>query len=175
MRTSLVVALALCASCGKGGGAPVLTAKLMPPGAEKLVLGTSVEADALAVLPGATIDKDKSLGGSGVVMFNDHAVEVLHSDAGEITLRPDDKGTPRLLRVVLQGPGRCDWVKQNIASLPGAETCHGTNRRSGDHGGEMLYCLQTEAGARVWVECIHRTGELAKTRGDELSLWLLDS
>src|SRR5512141_1387045 len=98
MRSLLLVSLVLvsASACGKGGGAPVLTAKLMPPGAEGLVLGTSVEADVLPKLPGAKIDKDKSLGGSGVVMFNEHAVEVVRSDAGEITLRPDDKGTPRV-------------------------------------------------------------------------------
>jgi hypothetical protein len=174
MRSSWIIAMTLCAGCGKAGSdAPRLTPALMPPAAAGLVLGKSTEAEVLAKLPGAKVKKDKSLGGTeGVVQFNDHPIERITTDAIGATLWADAAGTLRLQRLTAFGPGHCAWLKQTIGAVPGAETCRGTNRRAGDHGHEMFYCLATEDGAqRVWVDCSRDTPKVGGGTADELELW----
>jgi hypothetical protein len=180
MRT-IAISILVVAACGKSGGgggggvaAPRIDAKHMPPGAEGLVVGASTEAQVAAKLPGATVDKDKSLGGSGIVQFNDHPVETMHTDTMTATLWSDGDAL-RLMRLILRGAGRCDWVKQTIATLPDAAACRNTNRKPGDSGGEMLYCLATEDGARsLWVECARDQQMVGGGKTDELTLWITD-
>jgi hypothetical protein len=180
MKLSLVASLAIalvgCSSSGGSGGgsgAPRMTAALMPPGTEGLVLGASTEADVKAKLPGAKIEKDKSLGGDMVVQFNEHPAETLSTEGLSMTLWRDAGGTLRLTRIHAFSAGRCAWLKQAIASVPGAATCRGSNRVSGDRGHEMFYCLATADGAHpVWVECSRDTPKVGGGTADELELWI---
>jgi hypothetical protein len=171
VRTARIAALAttlLVGACDSGEHAPVrFTQQLMPPGAEQIVLGTSTEADALAAYPGGKWHRDTSFGGEGAVELDGDPVEYLRSDKGEVYLRRDNASTPRVFRVMLKGPGRCDWVKQHIAPLPGSLGCNpaDTKRKPGeDEMGRLFYCFHDTQQRRVWVECSF----------DELAVSLLD-
>ena len=176
MKLSLVLAIALV-GCNGGGsagsGAPRMTAALMPPGTEGLVLGASTEADVKAKLPGAKVEKDKSFGGDEVVRFNDHPSEVFSTEGLSLTLWPDAAGTLRLARIHAFSAGRCAWLKQAITPVAGADRCRGSNRVSGDRGHEMFYCLATADGAHpVWVDCSRDTPKVGGGTADELELWI---
>lgn len=173
MKRGLLVSILFVVGCSGNGGpgsAPRLTAAMMPPGAEGLSLGVSTEAQVTAKLAGATVAKDKSMGGSGVVKLNDKPAEMLDVGHTHAALTPDASGALRLSQLELHGAGLCDWVKKTIAPMPGSQNCRG-NRVTGDRNGAMFYCAATEDGVhRVTIDCNRNTGP----NGDYLELWLFE-
>lgn len=161
--THLVIAgLVLAVGGCKGDSRPKLTAALMPPSAQPLMLGTSVEADVMAkaTTPDAppTVKKDKSFGGEGVVEFNDHKlISITDKNGNSYELWTMGNGAPKLGKLYLKGDG-CPWVQEHIAKLDGAQNCPG-NRKTGMSGTVGYFCLTAENGHVVHVECSEQTIE----------------
>ena len=155
----LLIAVAL-AACGKSDSRPTFTPALMPPSAAPLVLGQSVEADVIAKFGAEMeISRDKSLGGTEQVGFNEHAAILIQRRPGtELYLWTQADATPRLGRFTIQAPEGCAWVHDHIGTLSGARNCPG-NRKTGkmtDKSGTTesgYYCLAMPDGRVVHVEC----------------------
>jgi hypothetical protein len=158
-----LVLLAALAACGKGGGSrPKLTTDLIPPGAQPLMLGKSVEADVMAkaTAPDAapTVSKDKSFGGEGVVQFNEHKlISITDKNGSTYDLWTMGEGPPKLGKLYLKSDG-CPWVADHIAKLDGAKNCPG-NRKTGMSGTVGYFCLTADDGHVVHVECSEKTIE----------------
>lgn len=171
MKRHAWIAIAFIAACGKGSGSgaaadrPKLTQ--MPPGADGLVIGASTEAQVAAKMPGAQVDKDQSLGGSGVVAYDDHPCEYLRADKATATLWKDAGGTLRLMRWQTHGPGLCDWAAKTTSAMNGDKACIGNRRMD---PGETQWCVASSDGAvRVVIDC-HVDHHGANSRGDELDV-----
>ena len=152
---------------------PKFTPELMPPSAKPLVLGTSTETDVLAKAPGAEVHKDKSLGGDQIVEFNDHKAVYIEGGGlgGSAYLWPGKDGTPRLGMLTMKAPEGCSWIKEHIAKLDGARNCP-NNRKTGESGNEMYYCLDAPDGRVVHVECTHDALLVGGSRADVIELHL---
>jgi hypothetical protein len=152
----LVLAALVVTGC-KGSSRPKLTAELLPPGAHGLMLGTSVEADVMAKTTSPEVQKDRSFGGEGVVMFNDHKLISISDATGTYELWTMGDGAPKLGRMSLRGDG-CAWVTDHIAKLDGSRECPG-NRKTGMSGSVGYFCLTADNGHVVHVECSEKTIE----------------
>lgn len=162
----------IAGACGKGSAGGSGTgdrAKLtqMPPGADGLAIGASTEAQVVAKLPGAEASKDESLGGSGVVAYNDHRCEYLRSDKATATLWKDAGGTLRLMRWQTHGPGLCDWATKTTAAMTGDKACNGNRRMD---PGETQWCATSSDGALIVAIDCHVDHHGANSRGDELDI-----
>lgn len=164
-RTDLVPYLlvsALAVGCGsKSDSLPKLTPELMPPAASPLFLGKSTEADVLAKVakdPAPEVKKDKSLGGDGQVMFNEHKSIWIGQEAfGEAYLWSDGGGAPVLGRLALKQTDACAWVNEHIGKLEGAKNCPG-NRKTGASNGTSYFCASLDDHV-VHIECSGTTIE----------------
>jgi hypothetical protein len=152
----LVLGAIVAAGC-KGSSRPKLTADLIPASAQPLMLGKSVEADVMAKTNSPEVKKDKSFGGDGVVMFNDHKLVSIEDAGGSYDLWAMGDGPPKLGRMSVRGEG-CAWVKDHIAKLDGSQDCPG-NRKTGLSGSVGYFCLTAEDGHVVHVECSEKTIE----------------
>ena len=168
-------ALAVLAAGCKSSSRPKFTPELMPPSAKPLVLGTSTETDVLAKAPGAEVHKDKSLGGDQIVEFNQHKGVYIEGGGlgGSAYLWPGNDGTPRLGMLTVKAPEGCGWIKEHIAKLDGARNCP-NNRKTGESGNEMYYCLDAPDGRVVHVECTHDAPIVGGGKADVIELHLGD-
>jgi hypothetical protein len=145
--------LVVLAACGKD--LPAFTPELMPPSASPLMMGSSTEAEVMAKIASLPenerqVVKDKSLGGTQVVAFNDHpSIHIEHPAFGEAWLW-DMGGTPKLGKLTLEGEG-CAWVVANIAKLEGSTACPG-NRKTGGSEKGGYWCASLD-GHTIHIEC----------------------
>ena len=107
----------------------------------------------IAKVPTHEINKDKSLGGTEKVAFNDLAAEHVSAEGvGSFWLLPGSDGVPRLAMFRIRAQEGCGWVKEHIGNLDGAERCPG-NRKTGESGKSLYYCLSADDGRIVHVQC----------------------
>ncbi|HEU4612278.1 MAG TPA: hypothetical protein VFS15_09390 [Kofleriaceae bacterium] len=151
--TQLGLVMAMVAGCGKGGGGsrPKLTAELLPPAAQPLMLVTSGEADVMGKVSAPEVTKDKAFGGESSNTFNDHPLITIKDGESYYELWTMGDGPPKLGRISLRGEG-CAWVNEHIATLDGSRNCPG-NRKTGPSGSTGYYCLTADNGHVVHVEC----------------------
>jgi hypothetical protein len=146
-KMMLLVFLAAC-----GSSRPAFDDKLLAPAAKGLKVGVSTLDDVTTAFPGAKVEKDKSLGGEGIVQFNDQKAVAVHA-AGFDGYVVDGK----LAHFEMLAPGACDWLISTMDGMKGSTDCPG-NRKMGKSGGEAAYCAS--AGDRVvWIECTKGTQE----------------
>lgn len=135
------------------------------------MIGASTEAQVIAKLPGAEVSKDQSLGGEGVVEYNDHKAEYLRTATTTATLWKDAGGTLRLMKLHMHGDGLCKWAAKTIAAMKGPTYCVGNRRMD---PGEAESCVASSDGAlRVVVDC-HDDYHGSNSKGDELEVGVMD-
>jgi hypothetical protein len=141
---ALVVVVAGC----HGSSPPAFTDALVAPQANGLKVGTSTLDDVLKVYPQTEVKKDKSLGGDGIVAFNDEKGIYVHGGGFEGYVIGG-----KLTHFELAASGACSWLIQTMDSMKGSTDCPG-NRKMGavKGGGGASYCAS--AGDRtVWIDC----------------------
>lgn len=173
IRPALVL-FVLCAACKSEAPAssastpaptvyePKLSAELVPPAAKGLVLGVATDEDVVKAFGAGETLKDKSIGGTIVVQYNDKPA--LHIDlpakdeviAGEAWLVPDGDGKPRLsmLSLTTKAADTCKWIEANVAKHEASKRRPGSNRVYGKDGnGFELTAGTTDGSAPVGVSC----------------------
>jgi len=139
----LVVVLAAC-----GSSRPAYDDKVVAPAVKGLEVGVSTLDDVTKLFPDAKVTKDKSLGGEGVVSYNDHkAISVNATGFDGYVI--DGK----LAQFEMKAPGSCEWLVSTVGAMKGSTSCPG-NRKMGaskDHTSGS-YCAS--AGDKViWIDC----------------------
>lgn len=139
----LVVVLAAC-----GSSRPAYDDKLVAPAVKGLKVGVSTLDDVTKAFPDAKVEKDKSLGGEGVVSYNDHkAISVSATGFGGYIV--DGK----LYQFSMKAPGVCQWLVSNVGEMKGSSNCPG-NRKVGTSKDRTMGTYCASAGDRVvWIEC----------------------
>jgi hypothetical protein len=141
---------------------PKMTEELVPPAAKGLVLGKASDADVITAFGAGETLKDKSIGGTINVQYNEKPA--MHIDlpakddvlGGEAWLVPDDGGTPRLsrLEVRVKTPGTCAWVETNVGKFDATKRRPGSNRKFGKDGRGLEYTAGSPDGTQaVGLEC----------------------
>jgi len=171
-RTLLVLAL-LASACSEESAAapapapgpeyaPRLTKELVAPAAKGLVLGVATEKDVTAAFGAGEIVKDKSLGGTAKVLYNEAAAVRITLPAkddvvkGEAWFAADGGGEPKLqrLELVMKKNDSCKWIETNVGSVDGTTRRPGSNRSYGPGKGGGSYTAGTPDGAKaVGIDC----------------------
>jgi hypothetical protein len=139
----LVVMLAGC-----GSSRPAYDDKLVSPAVKGLKVGVATLDDVTKAFPDAKVEKDKSLGGEGVVEFNDHKAIAVHAPGFDSYVVGG-----KLAHFEMVAPGACDWLIKTMDGMKGSTACPGNRKMGKDRAGnEAAYCAS--AGDRVvWIEC----------------------
>jgi hypothetical protein len=120
----------------------------VPPLMAGLVPGVATEADVTAVFAASETVKDKTLGGTAKVEYNEKpAIQATLAPKdpivrGSAWFVPDDGGGPaRLQRIelVTKEPGTCKWIVDNVGKDPEASRRAGSNRKFGKLEGGANY------------------------------------
>jgi hypothetical protein len=141
---------------------PMLTEDMVAPAAKRLVLGVATVAEVAAAFGVGEIAKDKSLGGTARVEFNDKPAVRMKLPAkdglveGEAWFQPIANGQLRMTRLALlaKASGNCEWIGKIVASLPNTTRRPGSNRVFGKEGnGYGLTAGTTDGTAPIGIEC----------------------
>lgn len=142
--------------------APKLTQELVAPAAKGLVLGVATEKDVTAAFGAGEIVKDKSLGGTAKVLYNEAAAVRITLPAkddvvqGVAWLAAEGAGEPKLqrLELVMKKNDSCKWIETNVGSVDGTTRRPGSNRKFGPGKGGGSYTAGTPDGTKaVGIDC----------------------
>lgn len=147
-----------------------MTNDMLPPDLKDLIVGQATEKQVGMRFPGASVKRDKRLGGDGTVSHNDNPAvsyqfggmyatkSIGRYCEGSALLVKEGDGPPILsnLQVSMHTDkgSLCDWVKKKISNLKGARNCEDTYFSHEESEKSMTYCLGTFDGkAGVAVSC----------------------
>lgn len=147
MKRLAFLVVVVVAGC-KGSSPPAFTDALVAPQVKGLKVGASTLDDVTKLYPQAEVKKDKSLGGDGIVQFNDQKAIYVHGSGFEAYVIDGKLG-----HFTMVAPGVCGWLIQTMDKMAGSTACPG-NRKMGSTKDQQNASYCASAGDRtVWLEC----------------------